>query len=127
VRFRRLARNTKRILPGSAKPAEQAQSSTHARAGADAVDQHVQQALQEQQWLRHGRHPRVRSVQPREGHGRLPYLHGRADGASDGRAPEPVRQAVQRRQGLQREGRRLREHVPCRRHPLRRPLCQAGL
>ena len=29
-----------------------------------------------------------------------PYLHGRADDASDGRAPEPVRQAVQRRQGL---------------------------
>ena len=80
-----------------------------------------------QHGLRHGRLPRVRSVQPRKGHVWLPYLHGRADDASDGRAPEPVRQAVQRRQGLQRIGRLLREHVPCRRHPLRRPLCQAGL
>ena len=66
-------------------------------------------------------------AQPREGHAWLPYLHGRADGASDGRAPEPVRQAVHVGQGLQREGRLLREHVPCQRHPLRRPLCQAGL
>ena len=37
---------------------------------------------------------------PRDGHARLRYLHGRADVASDGRAPEPVRQAVHRRQGL---------------------------
>ena len=72
----------------------------YARAGADAVDQHVQQAMHEQQGLRHGRLPRVRSVQPRDGHARLRYLHGRADVASDGRAPEPVRQAVHRRQGL---------------------------
>ena len=77
-----------------------APAALYARAGAVAVDQHVQQALHEQHGLRHGRLPRVRSVQPPVRHVWLRYLHGRADVASDGRAPEPVRQAVHRRQGL---------------------------
>ena len=56
-----------------------------------------------------------------------PWKRLHAGAGADAVASDPVRQAVQRRQGLQREGRLLREHVPCQRHPLRRPLCQAGL